>query len=322
MLADTPKQARPADALHDATDALQEATAAVRRHAGTHDRAPVVGIILGSGLGGLVDGGVSQGGGGEGHGGGHAILEDPVTIPYADIPGMPLATVQSHAGRLVFGTIAGVPCVVMQGRAHFYEGHTMADATFGTRLLHALGIRALIVTNASGGINRNYAAGDVMVITDHIFLPGMAGHHPLRGPNDDAVGTRFPAIVDAYTPALRAIAGAHATAAGLPWHFGVYAMVSGPSFETSAELRLLEVVGADAVGMSTCPEVVVARHAGLPVLGISLVANLARPDEPEILTHEGVLEGMRVGAGHVSTLLRRALPDIAASVAPPTPQGG
>ena len=291
MLADAPNQARP-------TDALQRAIAAVRLHRPAQSH-PTVGIILGSGLGGIAD-----------------VVEDAVAVSYADIPGMPSTTVQSHAGRLVFGTIAGVACVVMQGRAHFYEGHSMADATFGTRLLHALGIRVLVVTNAAGGINRGYEAGDVMVITDHIFLPGLAGHHPLRGPNDDSIGTRFPAIVDAYTPSLRAIAGAHATEAGLPWHFGVYAMVSGPSFETSAELRLLEVVGADAVGMSTCPEVVVARHAGLPVLGISLVANLARPDAPEILTHEGVLEGMRAGAGHVSTLLMRALPDIGASVEP------
>lgn len=291
MNAVAPNPSSPPDALH-------EATAAVRLRDG---RVPAVGIILGSGLGGIAD-----------------LVEESVAVSYADIPGMPTTTVQSHAGRLIFGTIAGVPCVVMQGRAHFYEGHSMADVTFGTRLLHALGIRVLVVTNASGGINPHYEAGDVMVITDHIFLPGMAGHHPLRGRNDDAIGTRFPAIVDAYTPALRVIAGAHATEAGLPWHLGTYAMVSGPSFETSAELRLLEVVGADAVGMSTCPEVVVARHAGLSVLGISLVANLARPDEPEILTHEGVLEGMRAGAGHVATLLVRALPDLAAAVAPQT----
>ena len=273
-----------------------EAAAAVRLHDG---RSPVVGIILGSGLGGVAD-----------------LVEDAVAVGYNDIPGMPRTTVQSHAGRLVIGAISGVTCVVLQGRAHFYEGHSMADAAFGTYVLRALGIRALVVTNASGGINPGYAAGDVMLIADHIFLPGMAGHHPLRGPNDDAIGERFPAIVDAYTPALRAIARVHAAEAGLPWHEGTYAMVSGPSFETSAELRLLEVVGADAVGMSTCPEVVVARHAGLPVLGISLVANLARPDEPEILTHEGVLEGMRAGAGHVTTLLTRAMADIATAVEP------
>lgn len=278
---------------------VRDAAAAVRVR---DTRLPVVGIILGSGLGGVAE-----------------LMEHAVAVPYEDIPGMPATTVQSHAGRLVVGTISGVTCAVLQGRAHFYEGHSMADATFGTRLLRALGIRALIVTNASGGINPAFSAGDVMVITDHIFIPGLAGHHPLRGPNDDAVGERFPAIVDAYTPELRAIAATHATAASLPWVYGVYAMVSGPSFETSAELRLLEVVGADAVGMSTCPEVVVARHAGIPVLGLSLVANLARPDQPEILTHEGVLVGMRAGAGHVATLLARALPDVAAAVDPRTP---
>jgi purine-nucleoside phosphorylase len=283
---------------HRFTGAIHEAASFVRLR---DARVPTVGIILGSGLGGVAD-----------------LLEEAVVLSYGDIPGMPAATVQSHAGRLVLGTISGVSCVVMQGRAHFYEGHSMADVTFATRLLHALGICALVVTNASGGINRGYEAGDVMLIADHIFLPGLAGHHPLRGPNDDSVGERFPAIVDAYTPALRAIARAHATAASLPWHEGTYAMVAGPSFETSAELRLLEVVGADAVGMSTCPEVVVARHAGIPVLGISLVANLARPDSPEILTHEGVLEGMRQGARHVSTLLARALPDIATATRRPS----
>jgi purine-nucleoside phosphorylase len=280
--------------LHGMPASPEAAAAVVRLRDARH---PAIGIILGSGLGGVA-----------------SLMVDAVVIGYEDIPGMPRTTVQSHAGRLVIGTIADTCCVVLQGRAHFYEGHSMADVTFATRMLGALGVRAIVVTNASGGINRGYAAGDVMLIADHIFLPGLAGHHPLRGPNDDTVGERFPAIVDAYTPALRAIARAHATEAGLPWHEGTYAMVSGPSFETSAELRLLEVVGADAVGMSTCPEVVVARHAGIPVLGISLVANLARPDEPEILTHEGVLAGMRAGADHVSALLVRALPEIAAAV--------
>ena len=261
-------------------------------------RTPEVGIVLGSGLGGVAD-----------------LVADATAIAYADIPGMPGTTVQSHVGYLVIGNIAGVTCAIMRGRAHFYEGHSMADATFGVRLMRALGIRALVVTNASGGINPAYAAGDLMVIKDHLFLPGLAGHHPLRGPNDDTVGTRFPAIVDAYTPALRKIFLGHAIEAGVPCHEGVYAMVSGPSFETSAELHFLRVVGADAVGMSTCPEVIVARHAGLPVLGLSLVANLAWPDAPEILTHEAVLAGMRVGAGRVATLLARALPNIVAATA-------
>ena len=187
----------------------------------------------------------------------------------------------------------------------------MADSTFGVRVMQALGIQTLVVTNASGGINPAYRAGDMMIISDQIFLPGMAGHHPLRGPNDDSVGERFPAIVDAYTPSLRALARKHSAEAGLPWHEGVYVMVSGPSFETSAELHFLRVVGADAVGMSTCAEVIVARHAGTRVLGISLIANLAFPDAPEILTHENVLVGMQAGAVHVTSLVRRIMPDLA-----------
>lgn len=256
-------------------------------------RVPKVGIVLGSGLGGVAD-----------------LVEAPTIVSYEDIPGMPTTTVKSHAGRLVVGRIGDVSCVVMQGRAHFYEGHSMADSTFGVRVMMGLGIEALVVTNASGGINPTYRAGDIMIIRDHIFLPGMSGHHPLRGPNDDTVGERFPAIVDAYTPGLREVARSHATSAGLPWHEGVYVMVCGPSFETSAELHFLRVVGADAVGMSTCPEVIVARHAGVPVLGVSLVANLAFPDAPEILTHELVLEGMQAGAGHVATLITRMMPDL------------
>lgn len=274
---------------------VDAAAAAVRAR---DPRVPDVGIVLGSGLGDVA-----------------ALLEDATPIPYADIPDMPATTVQSHAGRLVIGTIAGVTCAVMQGRAHFYEGHSMAASTFGVRLMRGLGMRALVVTNASGGINATYAAGDVMLIKDHIFLPGLAGHHPLRGPNDEAVGERFPAIVGAYTPAFLAIARHHAAAAGIPWHEGTYVMVSGPSFETSAELHFLRVVGADAVGMSTCPEVVVARHAGVPVLGISLVANLAWPDAPEVLTHEAVLEGMRTGSRHVAALIARCLPELVAAAA-------
>lgn len=274
---------------------VARAVEAVRRR---DPRAPVVGLVLGSGLGGVAD-----------------LVEDAVSVPYEEIPDMPRSTVKSHAGRLVLGTISGVPCVVMQGRAHFYEGHSMADTTFGVRVMQALGIHTLVVTNASGGINPAYRAGDMMIISDHIFLPGMAGHHPLRGPNDDSVGERFPAIVDAYTPSLRALARNHSAEAGLPWHEGVYVMVSGPSFETSAELHFLRVVGADAVGMSTCAEVIVARHAGTRVLGVSLVANLAFPDAPEILTHENVLVGMQAGAVHVTSLVRRIMPDLAMSAA-------
>jgi purine-nucleoside phosphorylase len=243
--------------------------------------------VLGSGLGQLAD-----------------AAEGATTIPYAAIPGMPLAAVEGHAGHLVVGRIEGVPCALLRGRAHFYEGHSMAAATFGVRLLGALGVDTLVVTNAAGGLNPAFAPGDVMVIADHIFLPGMAGFHPLRGPNDDRIGPRFPAMVGAYDAELRALALVAAGAAGVRCHTGVYAMVAGPSYETSAELRFLRLAGADAVGMSTCPEVVVARHRGLRVLGISLIANLALPDRPEVLTHEQVVAATRRAAAGVEQIAR------------------
>jgi purine-nucleoside phosphorylase len=193
---------------------------------------------------------------------------------------------------------------LLQGRVHFYEGHDMAQVTFGVRLLAALGVHTLIATNAAGGINALFKAGDVMLIADHIFLPGMAGFHPLRGRNDEAAGPRFPAMAGAYDADLRRLAREAAAAAGVRCHEGVYAMVAGPSYETSAELRFLRTIGADAVGMSTCPEVVVARHRGLRVLGVSLIANLALPEQPEVLTHESVVASSARGAAGVQAVIR------------------
>ena len=270
-----------------AEGALEGAVAAVRGRSG--DR-PRVGIVLGAGFGGLA-----------------AAAEGAEVIPYGEIPGMPVGHVVGHAGQLLLGKIEGVPCALLAGRAHFYEGHDMGAATFGVRLLAALGLETLVVTNAAGGLNPEYEAGDAMLIRDHIFLPGMAGFHPLRGPNDDAVGTRFPAMVGAYDESLREMA--REVAAGLPagtvrLREGVYVMVSGPSFETSAELRFLRLAGADAVGMSTCPEVVVARHAGVRVLGISLIANMALAERPEILTHEEVMAASTRAAGGIQALVR------------------
>jgi purine-nucleoside phosphorylase len=249
-------------------------------------RVPAVGIVLGSGLGGLAD-----------------TIGDATAIPYAAIPGMPGSTVPGHAGRLVLGEIGGVVCALLQGRAHFYEGHDMATAAFGVRLLRALGVETLIVTNAAGGLNPEYAAGDLMVLRDHIFLPGMAGFHPLRGPNDEAAGPRFPAMVGAYDAALRRMAREEAARLGVRCHEGVYVMVAGPSYETSAELLFLRAIGADAVGMSTCPEVVVARHAGLRVLGIALIANLALADQPDVLTHDAVVAASRRAAASLAAVL-------------------
>jgi purine-nucleoside phosphorylase len=271
-------------------DRVEPALAAVReRYAG-----PVrVGIVLGSGLGRLA-----------------GAVTPAATVPYTAIPGMPAPAVAGHAGELLLGEVEGVPCALLAGRAHFYEGHSMAEATFGVRLLAALGAEALLLTNAAGGLNPAYRAGDVMLIADHVFLPGLAGHHPLRGPNDERVGPRFPAMVGAYDAGLRALARAAAgdDPGGAPAvHEGVYAMVSGPSYETSAELRFLRLAGADAVGMSTCPEVVVARHAGLRVLGFSLIANLALVEAPEILDHREVVAAAERAAAGMEGLLRGVL---------------
>lgn len=224
---------------------------------------PDIGVIAGSGLSGLAE-----------------RVSGAVGLPYADIPGWPVSTVAGHAGRLVLGRIAGRAVAVAAGRAHLYEGYAPADVAFNVRVLHRLGASTLIVTNAAGGINADYRAGDVMVILDHLFLPGMAGFHPLAGPNDPGVGPRFPGMAGAYHPGLAASARRLAAAHGLRAHAGVYAMVAGPSFETPAELRFLRAAGADAVGMSTAPEVVVARHAGMTVLGLSLITNVVVLEPP------------------------------------------
>jgi purine-nucleoside phosphorylase len=284
---------------------VEDAVAAVRargwagwRGAGSAsaDTEPApAGLVLGSGLGALAE-----------------EVADATVVPYAEIPGMPVAAVAGHAGRLVLGTLAGTPCAVLQGRVHFYEGHGMDAATFGVRLLHALGVRTLILTNASGGLDPAYRPGDLMLIRDHIFLPGMAGFHPLRGPNDERRGPRFPAMVGAYDAGLRGLAREVAGVLGLALREGVYVMVAGPSFETSAELRFLRQAGADAVGMSTCPETVVARHLGMRVLGISLVANLALADQPEVLTHQAVMAAAERAAGEVAALIRGILPRVPA----------
>lgn len=246
---------------------------------------PQIGLILGSGLNSLAD-----------------TVDSPDVIPTADIPNWPHSTVPGHVGRLIIGHLEGRSILVLQGRTHFYEGYSMDRVTLPIRVMAALGIHTIIVTNASGGLNPTYEPGDLMLIRDHINFPGMAGSNPLRGPNDEALGPRFPDMSAAYDPDLRALSRRVAADAGFNLYEGVYAYVGGPSYETPAELRFLQIVGADAVGMSTAPEVVVARHAGIRVLGISTIANLALPDPPPGLTvnHEEVLE---MGARAVPRLI-------------------
>ncbi len=236
---------------------------------------PKIGLILGSGLNSLAD-----------------AIAAPDIIATGDIPHWPVSTVPGHVGRLVIGAMGGQTVLVLQGRTHFYEGYPMDRVTLPIRVMVALGIDTMIVTNASGGLNPAYEPGDLMLIRDHLNFPGMAGNNPLRGPNDETLGPRFPDMTVPYDAGLRALARQVAADAGFELREGVYAYVAGPSFETPAELRFLQIAGGDAVGMSTAPEVVVARHAGIRVLGISSIANMALPDPPPglLLDHEEVLE--------------------------------
>lgn len=253
---------------------------------------PRVGLILGSGLNALAD-----------------EVKDGVSIPYKELPHFPTPTVEGHVGRVVLGTLEGQRVMVMQGRAHYYEGVPMHQLTFPVRVMHVLGVEILIVTNAAGGINPAFQVGDLMLITDHIGLLNLTGLNPLHGPNDPAFGPRFPDMTRAYDPELRALAWQVAKENGIPIHQGVYVGVSGPSFETPAELRFLRAIGADAVGMSTVPEVTVARHAGIRVLGISGISNVAilDPSEQRQASHEEVLIAGKKTGPRLMTLIRGVL---------------
>ncbi len=231
--------------------------------------APQVAIILGSGLGALA---------GE-------VRADAV-VPYAEIPGFPRSTVEGHAGNLLVGQLEGRAVAVMQGRAHFYEGYSLADVVFPVRVIRALGARVLLVSNAAGGINRLWSSGDLMIIADHI---NFMGSNPLMGPNDPDMGPRFPDMSQAYEPDLIALAERAALAEGIAIRKGVYAGVHGPSYETPAELRMLRGWGADAVGMSTVPEVIAARHMGMRVLGITAITDMATGEQIKTVTHEDVM---------------------------------
>jgi purine-nucleoside phosphorylase len=253
---------------------------------------PTVGLILGSGLNALAD----------------EVL-DADRIPYAEIPGFAAPSVEGHKGQMVFGNLAGQEVVLMQGRAHAYEGHSPQRITLPVRVMGALGVRILIVTNAAGGVNPAYRAGDLMLITDHIGLMAMVGANPLWGPNDDSVGPRFLAMNAAYDRALRRLALEVAGREGIAMQQGVYAGLGGPTFETPAEVRFLRMIGADACGMSTVPEVIVARHMGLRVLGISGITNatIADPDSDEVADHEEVLLAGRELTPKLMKLVRGVL---------------
>jgi purine-nucleoside phosphorylase len=255
-----------------------------------------VGLVLGSGLGGLAD-----------------TLDDRTVIPYADIPGWPLSTVHGHAGQLVIGKLEGCPVVTQQGRAHFYEGYTMAQVTFPIRVMRTLGVHTVILTNAAGGINKSFRVGDVMMLSDHINFVGMVGNNPLAGPNDDTLGERFVGMSQAYDRALRAQTRQVAREAGIDLKEGVYACLSGPNFETPAEIRMLRTIGADAVGMSTAHEVLVARHGGMRALAFSGITNEAidATDGEAETNHEEVLEASAVLVPKLTTLLRGVLRTLA-----------
>lgn len=247
-----------ADASAHTLEAVTAAAEFVRARFG---RAPDAAIVLGTGLGGLA-----------------REISVEVAIEYADIPGFPASTVESHAGRLLCGTLGGRTVVAMQGRFHRYEGYTLQQVTFPVRVLRALGAETLVVSNACGGMNPLWSAGDLMLIADHINL---LGDNPLIGPNDDRLGVRFPDMSAPYDPTLRALARDVATSLGITLREGVYVAVAGPNLETRAEYRMLRTLGADVVGMSTVPEVIVALHAGMRVLGLSIITDQCLPDALE-----------------------------------------
>jgi purine-nucleoside phosphorylase len=251
---------------------------------------PQVGIILGSGLGALA-----------------ASVEFTTIFPYNEIPEWPVSTVVGHQGHLVIGKLEGKEVIVMQGRVHYYEGYSMGQVVLPVRVLQRMGVEILIVTNAAGAVNPHFSPGDLMLITDHINMIGMAGLNPLRGPNIDEIGTRFPDMSQAYDPTLIELGRKVAVEENIKLQEGVYISLAGPSFETPADLKFLRIIGADAVGMSTVPEVITARHGGTRVLGISGISNKANLDGETITTHEEVLAAGEKMAPLLTTLIRGVL---------------
>jgi len=266
---------------------IDQAAEAVRKRT---EQRPRVGIILGSGLNDLAD-----------------SVQKADVIPYGDLPNWPKSTVHGHAGRLVIGDLEGQTVFIMQGRIHFYEGYSMSQITLPVRVMQRLGLEMMIVTNAAGGVNPNFTPGDVMLITDNLNLIGMMGMNPLMGPNIDEVGPRFPDMSQAYDRELMDMARKAASQNNISLHEGVYCALSGPSFEGPADLRFLRLAGADAVGMSTVPEVIVARHGGLRVLGFSGISNKANLDGSTITTHEEVIEAGKVIGPKIEQIIRGVL---------------
>lgn len=268
-------------AEHGARELRAKATAEIR-----------TALVLGSGLNAFAD-----------------ELDDAVVIPYQEIPGFARSTVAGHAGRLVLGTVENIPIAAMQGRFHYYEGYTLEETTFPIRVFGLMGIKSIILTNAAGGVNTSFSQGALMLITDHLNL---IGANPLRGANDERFGPRFPDLTEVYAKDFQAVALEEASAMKLDLKRGVYAALSGPTYETPAEVRLLRTLGADAVGMSTVPEAIVARHMGIKVLGLSCITNAAAGVLDQPIVHEEVMEtGERVRA-QFSELLRRVIPRLQA----------
>ena len=264
----------------DAFERIEAAAAAVLARCGTP---PVTAIVLGSGLGDFADG-----------------LPDAVTLPYGDLPHWPVSRVVGHAGKLVVGSVGGRRVAVLSGRAHVYEGHDLSTVVFATRVMARVAVKELILTNAAGGINTGFASGALMVIDDHLNL---MGSNPLVGPNDERMGPRFPDMSEVYSVRLRGIADDAARARGVSVSHGIYAGLHGPSYETPAEIRYLRTIGADAVGMSTVPEAIAARHMGVEVLGISCITNMAAGVLNQPLVHGEVLEtAQRVKGAFISLL--------------------
>ena len=272
-------------------------------HARLGGRAPRLGIVLGSGLGAVAD-----------------AVTDTVTVPYEQIPHFPRSTVEGHSGRIVAGELGGVAVIVMQGRVHFYEGYTPAQVTFPMRVLGALGVQAVVLTNAAGGIQQGYAIGQLVALADHI---NFMGWNPLTGPNEPrfacipGAGLRFFDMTEAYSQRFRHIAQQAAAAEGIDLAEGVYLATPGPSFETPAEIRAFRTLGATLVGMSTVPETIVARHMGIEVLGISCVTNLAAGLSEKHLSHAEVFEAGRKVEHTLARFLKRAAPLLASAIAGP-----
>jgi len=270
---------------------LEETIPVIRQY---YQGTPTIGIILGTGLGKVAE-----------------AIEVEAEIPYEKLPHFAVSTVESHAGKLLFGTLSGVPVMAMQGRFHYYEGWTMKQITYPVRVMKALGAKVLLVSNAAGALNPLFRPGDIMLITDHINL---IGDNPLIGPNDDSLGPRFPDMSDAYTKELRLLAEETALELGIRLVQGVYVPMAGPNLETPAEYRFLRLIGGDAVGMSTAPEVIVAVHSGMKVIGFSVITDMCLPDALKPVTLEEILATAATADEKMARLVKALVPKIAKAV--------